>query len=324
MTPCKFKKSRFFAFLASMFSAPLEPSPSTTQPPVFPAIPPLQPQKWQIDVWHALVLAHLSNWAGGGQEVWSCLTRYRLERAYHYKSTKGRKAHELVICEFYVDQDNKFAVMFDRSASDSKDNSSISTFSSAETGAVNPEGPATSSVSGHISSRSSSSFKKRIASSLSLPSQRSLSRASGVSSNECLADDTITRLENYSGLPLPDSNLLKTITFTGDRDNRPHLWDLMALLLVVNKECPKYKLLESQCFWFADTSFFILEKWVATRNCGQVVSNKRSKARGGKYACAPIYTRDLTKLEAVWKKFEDKRREMNQEVCIHAYFPFRC
>ena len=323
--PCfKFKKSRFFTFMASMFSAPSEPppGPSTTLPtvPGYPAIPPFHPQRWQIDVWHKLVFAYLKDWTGESQEVWSYLTRYRLGNAYYYK-TKAKKTHEYVICEFSVDTNDKLIVKFDRSASDSKDNSSISTFSSAESGTVNPEAPATSEsldVSGSPSS--SSSFGKRIASSLSLSSVRSVSRGSRVSSTECLADDKITRLERLS----PDDDLLKTITFTGDRDKHPHLWDLLALLLVVNEECPEYKLLNNQCFWFADTSFFILEEWATKHNCGTVVLDKCAARIGkaGKLVRAPIYTRDSTKMEAVWNKFEEKRHQMNQEVRIHACLYF--
>jgi len=147
-----------------------------------------------------------------------------------------------------------------------------------------------------------------------------------MSSNQYLAADTVTRINGHPS----DSQLLRTITFRGDRSSRPNLWDVMILVSVVHQESTTYKLLGRQCYWFADTIFGLLEKWASINENGSVGRTEKRRAKWfkglastGKLGVVPVYRRDTVHIDEIWDKFTNERHIMDNRVSVHSNFRLR-
>ena len=253
------------------------------------------------------------------------LTGYRLETASHCKKTNTPNEHEFVICEFSNFQKQKLQLRTDRVAGRRKHCVS----SSVESFATEPEESSSSDpFSSPTSSRSSLSLESVresvprvsgfIRQAVRRLSDSPLSRPSGINSNLHLAADTITRI---NGQPT-HSQVLRTVTFSGDRSLRPSLEDLMALLQVIHQGGTTYTLLGRQWYWFADTIFGSLEKWATLHENGHVIAGGK-KARWwsnlpstGTLGVVPVYRRDAALIEEIWDGFMKERQVMSQKVSV--------
>lgn len=325
MTPFfKFKK-RFLSFMAFVLTPFASVPTSISTIPRTVALPPIaKVNEIPIHAWVSNVDSLLSS---NSIVAWAELSNFRLEKAYHYKMLSSRIGeHEYVVCHFsYIDKSlSDIFLRFDRSASNQKDNTSgsTSTFSLPEASAasITPEGPGSVatppqpvvSEAAHnpSSSRTSFSLKKFLpGSSGSVSRTKSESSLSlGVSSNRALAHDTVCRLE-----ALPSDTMAKSITFSDDLARRPCLWDVMILTSTVHKEKAIYKLLkDQQCYWFADTIFYILEHWAEKHKNGEIKLEKNAKWLGT-FFHRRIYERPSGEL-SIWNKFLDDKREKDLQV----------
>jgi len=81
----------------------------------------------------------------------------------------------------------------------------------------------------------------------------------------------------------------------------------MILTSTVHKEKTEYKLLgDQQCYWFADTIFYILEKWAENHKNGEI--NHNQDARLGYFIVTRIYERPSGDL-SIWNTFLDDKRD---------------
>src|SRR5258705_9199860 len=78
--------------------------------------------------WRRIVLAGLQGWTL--ESIWTGFTGYRLENAYHCKSTTTINEHEFVIYEFSNDQNDKLELRTEREAGERNVNSSAISVSS--------------------------------------------------------------------------------------------------------------------------------------------------------------------------------------------------
>jgi len=296
------------------------------------------PHPMLIDTWIHVVMSCLRGWTSESIAMWQELTGYRLEKASHCKVTTTRNEHEFVIYEFRNDKRQKLELRTDRSAGERKRTMSTSSLSSSMESIVTnftdfeAPSPRPSPWSSRLSlplismkgsiSKVTGSIRKTIR----RLSEDSLPRPSAMSSNQYLAADTITRI---NGLP-SDSQVLRTITFRGDRSSRPNLWDVMILVNVVHQESTTYKLLERQCYWFADTIFGLLEKWATIHEDGSVSPTEKRRvkwfrglASTGKLGVVPVYRRDTVHIDKIWDKFAKERHIMDNQVSVHSDFCFQ-
>jgi hypothetical protein len=291
----------------------------------------LRPDRMPIDLWMELVTTCLQGRTLESITMRRELTGYRLETASHCKETNTPNEHEFVIYEFSNSQKQKLELRTDRAAGQRKHSAS----SSVEYFATEPEeSSASHPFSSPKSSRSSLSLESVRESIPSVSgfirqavrrlSDSSLSRPSGISSNLYLAADTITRINGHP----THSQVLRTVTFSGDRSLRPGLGDLMALLQVIHQESTTYTLLGRQCYWFADTIFGSLEKWAASRENGIVTAGGKRKAgwwRGlsstGTLGVVSVYRRDAALIEEIWEGFMKERHAMSKKVSVFITAP---
>ncbi len=283
-----------------------------------------------IIVWVQLIMMCLEGWTSRSVDTWLELLGYRLDKAYHCKFTNTRNEHEFVIYEFTNEHKTKLELRTDRAAGERKDASSSS--SSVGSFGTDVGGSSSDSLSpgSSKSSLSLSSMRGSIAKasdsmrhSMRRVSDSSLSRPSGISSNQYLAADMVVRIEGHPA----HSKVLKTITFTGDRSLRPSLWDVMILTLVVHKDSTAYTILGRQCYWFADTLFGSLEKWTEIHQNGTVVYGGKKKTRWGlrqastgSLGVVTVHRRDPTHIEKIWGDFGKERQAMNQQVSFYLGF----
>ena len=144
-----------------------------------------------VIVWVQFIMMGLQGWTLQSISMWLELTSYRLEKAYHCKSTT-RNEHEFVIYEFANEHGNKLELRSDRSIGGRQDGSSSSSFGMGSGGS--PPISALSPWRSSSTSRSStplSSENERNYNVSSSPSDYSLSSPSDLSSNQHLAADTI-------------------------------------------------------------------------------------------------------------------------------------
>jgi hypothetical protein len=280
-----------------------------------------------IVVWVHLVMTCLRGWTPESIAMWLELTGYRLDTAFHCKVTNSRNEHEFVIYKFSDDKKHKLQLRTDRAAGERKDTVATSSSPPVESFGTDLE---ESSPLAHFSPQSFSSslsfvsMKGRIS---KIPDSirhavrcipdSSISRPSVMSSNQYLAVDTITRI---SGHP-PHSNVLRTITFKGDRAKRPSLWDVMILANVVHNDSATYTLLGRQCYWFADTIFGLLEKWAKIYNSKATTTDEKEKLKWGKHQTStgnigvvPVHRRDPIHINKIWDVFTGERETMGKQV----------
>ena len=242
-----------------------------------------------IDTWAHVVMTYLRGWDSESVSVWQELSGYRLKKTSHCKDTNTLNGHEFVIYEFTDNKKQKLEFHTDRSVGEHKGSMSISSCSSPSVDSFVTDftdfeapsplpGPQSSrlslpliSIKGGIS-KVTGSIRKTIR----RLSEDSLPRPSAMSSNQYLAADTITRISDHP----PHSNVLRTITFQDDRAKRPSLWDVMILANVVHNYSATYNLIGHQCYWFADTSFGLLEKWGSIHGNG--IMGPEQKRKGWK------------------------------------------
>jgi len=221
----------------------------------------------------ALTMAHLQGWTSQSVAVWGEFTGYRLVKAYHCKNTNSSSEHEFIIYEFVDESMNKLVLRTDHHIGARKHTSSPS----CSTPSLLDDG--LSPIS-------------------SLP-------ASSSSSNQYLANDTITRIQ-----ALPHRRkVLRTITFNGDSSLRPSLWDVVILVLTVHKDSAFYTIHARQCYWFADSIFGCLEKWPAIRKNGRV-DEKRNIDFGS-------MTGSLEHIAKIWDDFHKESEIMTQQKEVY-------
>ncbi|KAF8348677.1 hypothetical protein F5887DRAFT_1071581 [Amanita rubescens] len=274
-----------------------------------------------IVVWVHLVMTCLRGWTPESIAMWLELTGYRLDKVFHCKVTNSRNEHEFVIYEFSDDKKHKLQLRTDRSAGERKDSVTASSSSVESFGTdLGESSPLVDSPQSSTSSLSFVSMKGRIS---KIPgsirhavrrlSDSSISRPSAMSSNQYLAADTITRINCHP----PHSNVLRTITFKGDRAKRPSIWDVMILASVVHNDSATYTVLGRQCYWFADTIFGLLEKWATIYNNEATTSDEKEKVRRGRrqgsIGLVPVHRRDPVHINKIWDDFTGERQTMGKQ-----------
>ena len=281
----------------------------------------LRPDPMPIDIWMELVTTCLQGRTLESIAMCQELTGYRLETASHCKETNTPNEHEFVIYEFSNFQKQKLELRTDRAAGQRKHSVS----SSVESFATEPEDSSSSTKSSR-SSLMLESVKETIPrvsgfirQAVRRLSDSSLSRPSGISSNLYLAADTINRINGHP----THSQVLRTVTFSGDRSFRPSLGDLMALLQVIHQGSTTYTLFRRQCYWFADTIFGSLEKWAMSHENGIVTAGGKRKAgwwsglsSTGTLGVVPVYRRDVALIEEIWHGFMKERQVMSKKVSV--------
>ncbi|KAK2467428.1 hypothetical protein APHAL10511_000663 [Amanita phalloides] len=287
-----------------------------------------------IFYWVEMIISRLQGWTSESVAVWRELTGYRLENAYHCKFTNTQNEHEFIIYEFCNEQNMKLELRADRSVGERKGalgTGSDSDFSSIDSSDTQSEGSSHSAASpyfsNHRSSRSTSSIAsmkeglskvsgsfKRLARRLS---DSTMSRPSAFSSDQFLADDRIVRIQGHP----KKSEVLRTMTFKGDRARWPSLWDIMILVQVVHDDSTMYKLLGRQCYWFADSMFGLLERWSTEHKNGTVCADSQRKSKWGKRAQAstgslgivPVHRRDDDQMRNLWNSYLKERKSMDAQ-----------
>jgi hypothetical protein len=281
-----------------------------------------------IVVWVQLVMMCLRGWTSESVAMWQELTGYRLEKASHCKDINTCNEHEFVIYEFTNNHNHKLQLRSDRAAGELKDTTTLPS-SSSSVESLHTDLEKSSPLAGFSSSQSSKSSLSLVSVTGSLSkisgsirqavrrlSNSSLSTPSAISSNQYLAADTITRINGHPS----HSRVLRTVTFSGDRSSRPSLWDVMILINVVHKDSTIYTLFGRQCFWFADTIFASLEKWVGIYEVGSVKANERRKMWGrrrsstGSLGGVLVHRRDSVHIDMIWDDFMKERHIMNEQV----------
>jgi len=275
-----------------------------------------------IIVWVQLIMMCLEGWTSRSVETWLELLGYRLDKVYHCKFTNTRNEHEFVIYEFTNEHKVKLELRTDRAAGERKDasssSSSVGSFGTDVGGSLSP-GSSNSSLSLSSMRGSITKASNSVRHSMRRVSDSSLSRPSGISSNQYLAADMVVRIEGHPA----HSKVLKTITFTGDRSLRPSLWDVMILTLVVHKDSTAYTIHGRQCYWFADTLFGTLEKWTEIHHNGTVVEGGKKRTRWGlrqastgSLGVVTVHRRDPAHIEKIWGDFGKEMQAMNQQVSV--------
>ncbi len=136
--------------------------------------------------------------------------------------------------------------------------------------------------------------------------------------------DTITRINGHP----PHSNVLRTITFKGDRAKRPSLWDVMILANVVHNDSTIYTLMGRQSHWFADTIFGLLEKWATIYNNEATTTDekeklkRRARGRQGSIGLVPVHRRDPVHVNKIWDDFTREKQTMGKQVSLRLEFLF--
>ncbi|KAF8349610.1 hypothetical protein F5887DRAFT_1156629 [Amanita rubescens] len=326
----KNKRKRLRALMSSVLPASIMNSLGTAAGTK--SLPPLG-EEMSVRSWIRLVHMGIRPWDSESVEIWEELNGYRLDKAHHVKEKGTMNEHEYVICEFSSKENGKLELRFDRSAGERKDSDSMSSVPSS-TGTASTSATRSSVAQSHIgssggSSRSSprgsllaksvSSLKARMTkSSASLEhkthrlSQSSLPRSSGISLQQHLAADAVTRIESHPKNAL----LLKTLTLSGDPTQRPNLCDLMVLVDVLYNESDIYSILASQCYWHADTVFATLEMWAQEHDNGTLSTigdRKWRQASTGSFKIFPVYRRDPNQVQRIWDNFMKGRRLMEEK-----------
>ena len=260
-----------------------------------------------VVVWVQFVMMGLQGWTLHSISMWLELTSYRLEKAYHCKLAT-RNEHEFIIYEFTDEHKNKLELRSDRSVGRRKDGSSLLPRSSSTSSPLSSENERNSNMS-------------------NCPSDYSLSSPSDLSSNQHLAADTVVQIKGHPAR----CQVLRTITFNGDRSLRPSLWDVMILVLVVHNDSAFYALLTRQCYWFADTIFGSLEKWAANHNNGTVITGVEGRAKWGRRRASTgsrgivtVHRRNTNHIDKIWVDFEKERQAMTHRVRSFLLNTVRC
>ena len=278
-----------------------------------------------IVIWVHLVMTCLQGWTSESIAMWIELTDYRLDKAFHCKVTNSRNEHEFVIYEFSDDKKHKLQLRTDRSVGERKDTVTTLSSPSVESFGIDLEeslvnfSPQSSSLSSSLVSMKGrfSKVPDSLRHAVRRLSDSSISRPSAMSSNQYLAADTITRIGDHP----PRSNVLRTITFKGDRAKRPSLWDVMILANVVHNDSATYTILGRQCYWFADTIFGLLEKWAKIYNNEATTTDEKEKPKRGRrqgstgnLGVVPVHRRDLVHINKIWDDFTEERQTMGEQV----------
>ncbi len=286
-----------------------------------------------INTWILVVITCLRGWTSESIDMWQGLSGYRLEKASHCEDTNTLNEHEFVIYEFTDNKKQKLEFRTDRSVGERKGGMSMSSCSS----------PSVESFITDFTDFEAPSPRPSHRSSLSLPlmsmkggiskvtgfirkavrclSEDSLPRPSAISLNQHLAADTVTMINGHPS----GSQVLRTITFRGDRSSRPNLWDVMILANVVHNDSAIYTLLGRQCYWFADTIFGLLEKWASIHKNGIVRPEEKRKrwkvqAPTGRVGVVPVYSRDAVRISEIWDKFTKERQIMDYQAGVQSDF----
>ena len=86
----------------------------------------------------------------------------------------------------------------------------------------------------------------------------------------------------------------------------------MILTSTVHKEKIEYKLFgDQQCYWFADTIFYILEKWAEIHKNGEIQHYQNAKL--GVFLRTRVYERPSGDL-SIWNTFLDEKRDKELQV----------
>ncbi|PFH46591.1 hypothetical protein AMATHDRAFT_7632, partial [Amanita thiersii Skay4041] len=108
---------------------------------------------------------------------------------------------------------------------------------------------------------------------------------------------------------------------------RPSFWDLVHIVQFVHFESENYKLLDAQCYWYADTVTGILESWVDAES---VISNSPTQ-KGFRLPFLPkrtssmsqqighckgvlVYSRDVVKLKGICTTVREHISEVNDSI----------
>lgn len=325
----KDKRKRLRALMSSVLPAAILHSLGTATGTK--SLPPLDEQM-SIRSWIRLVHTGIRPWDSESVEIWEELHGYRLEKAHHFKQL-SRTTHEFIICEFSNEKKYKIELRFDRSAGERKDSDSINSVPSSmettdsgatESSMASSVGSSRSSPRGSLLVKQISSMKARMSkSSASVekkatpPSQSSqsfLPRMSGISSQQYLALDAVTRIKSRPA----NAHVLKTLTFRGDPAQRPNLCDLMVLVDILYSEKEVYTVFESQCYWHADTIFSILDMWANEHDNGDVTVREKKlfQASTGSFGFVPVLRRDANEVQRIWDTFMTGRRTIEETVRI--------
>ncbi|KAF8628849.1 hypothetical protein AX17_005909 [Amanita inopinata Kibby_2008] len=265
--------------------------------------------KGSSDLIISKILAHqyASSWAdvvfsnlmrcGGGQVLLNELRNdYRVSKFYTFKN-KSRTEHEYVVVQITHGKDEVILLRIERTVGPKSTQSTPQDSNSSD-----PRG----SLNNSSSKSSSSSTWSSIGSLLHHPEElihHCKCLLSHIRSTRHWARDTIVRIQKP---PLEkDSHLLRTVEYSGSPAQLPSLWDLVHLVQAVNQQCEEYRLLDAQCYWYADTVSGILESWCApddvhiTSHHGWqgVKSKKLIIPAPGTYRHIVVHTRDGEKIE---------------------------
>ncbi|KAF8330116.1 hypothetical protein F5887DRAFT_1163131 [Amanita rubescens] len=297
-----------------------------------------------VVAWVELVMASLQGWTSESAALWLGLTDYRLDKTYH---CKAHNEHEFVIYEFTDEHKNKLELRTGRAVVQSngrKDVPPPSLLSSEPPLTPSPANGAITkvwtTVSEHLASVRDDLRIENVLLNPYYDSQISESRHSeatvtpsgalrhnlavpelfGIRDEEedvsesdlkrHFATNMVLRIQGHPA----HCQILKTITFSGDRSSHPSLWDVMILTFVVNNDSFFWG---RKCYWFTDTIFGFLEKWAEIHKNGRVVMGKAkwgwSQASTGSLGAVTNHCRELEHITKVWGNFEEKKRTMNQQ-----------
>ncbi|KAM6495477.1 hypothetical protein JOM56_008183 [Amanita muscaria] len=286
-----------------------------------------------IVVWFQLIMALLGSWNMESKAVWAELVGFRVDKAYVCKNESGNE-HEYVVVDMSRPEHREHLFLrLERSAGERKGSPTSS--------------PSSSSISSYDSSDSEKSslpsrildfYERSSGSSISIQSMKegiskvtdtfhravrrlsdsSLSRPSGISSNQYLAADSVTKLNSFSTSGI---KVIRTIEFhSPDRSKRPCLWDIMILAYVMHQDSMTYELFERQCFWFADTISAILEQWFNASGDVSITDGKPTKSRflrrnrsSGSVGILVVHQRKDDVIEKIRQKFRQKRDGLEKQ-----------
>ncbi|KAM6503703.1 hypothetical protein JOM56_000646 [Amanita muscaria] len=290
-----------------------------------------------IVVWFQLIMALLGSWNMESKAVWAELVGFRVDKAYICKNESGNEHEYVVVAMSRSEQREHLFLRLERSAGERKvsptsspSSSSISSYDSSDSEKSFDNSPLPSRLPDFYEQSSGSSISiksmkegiSKVTGTLHRAVRRlsdsSLSRPSGISSNQYLAADTVTKLNAFSTSGI---KVIRTIEFhSPDRSKRPCLWDIMILAYVIHQDSMTYELFDRQCFWFADTISAVLEQWSNTSGDVSITDGKPTKSRflrrnksSGSVGILVVHQRKEDVIEKIRQKFRQKGDEMEKQ-----------
>ncbi|KIL67376.1 hypothetical protein M378DRAFT_197158 [Amanita muscaria Koide BX008] len=290
-----------------------------------------------IVVWFQLIMALLGSWNMESKAVWAELVGFRVDKAYVCKNESGNE-HEYVVFDMSRPEHREHLFLrLERSAGERKGSPTSSPSSSSISSYDSSDSEKSSDIS-PLPSRIPDFYERSSGSSISIQSMKegiskvtdtfhravrrlsdsSLSRPSGISSNQYLAADSVTKLNSFSTSGI---KVIRTIEFhSPDRFKRPCLWDIMILAYVMHQDSMTYELFERQCFWFADTISAVLEHWFNASGDVSITDGKPMKSRflrrnrsSGSVGILVVHQRKDDVIEKIRQKFRQKRDELEKQ-----------